>query len=314
MLIRGTNTGIAWHASNPAGPDQYPDGTGFFCVTGACWTNATSLGPVDFMLTYQGDGGLDGSTPRASVVAPNSPTRSSASLTGSGSTSLSPASPQATSARWGPPAGASSASRSRTERIRSWTVPISGCSQGTLLLRLKANTVSSVDPVSGPSAVVPAAAWLVIDRTKPKNGAPRAGFATKTKLLGSKLPVRASWSTGTDGGGAGVWKYEVSKTTDGGAHWTSLGTTQKKNLDYYASASGSLQFRLRAMDWAGNRGSWVKSSVQSPRLVQQTSSNVTYSSGWTTLLGRPTPAAPPASPTTTGSGPATRSAARPSPS
>jgi hypothetical protein len=284
VLIRGTNTGIAWHASNPAGPDVYSEGTGFFCVIGACWTDATSFGPVDFMLTYQGDGGLMGSTPRASVVAPNAPTRSSSfsykvqfDKEVSGLTAVDFSKSGTAS---GCVIGAPVADATRT----TWTVPVSGCSQGTLLLTLKANSVVSDDPVPGPSATVPAAATLVIDRTKPKNGAPRAGFATNTPLLGSKLPVRASWSTGTDAGGAGVWKYEVSRSTDGGAHWTTIKTSQKLNLDYYASASGTLQFRLRAIDWAGNRGSWIKGSVQNPRLVQQTSSNVTYSGGWTTLI------------------------------
>ena len=284
VLIRGTNTGIAWHASNPAGIDQYPDGTGFFCVIGACWTDATSLGPVDFMLSYAGDGGLMGSTPRASVVAPSSPTRASAfsykvqfdkEVNGLAAGDFSK-----TGTATGCVIGVPVPDGTRT----TWTVPVTHCSQGTLLLTLKAGSVTSDDPVIGPSATVPAAATLRIDRKNPSNGAPRASFATKKALLGTKLPVRASWSTGADTGGAGIWKYEVAKTTDGGAHWTSLGTTQKSSLDNYVSASGSLQFRLRAIDWAGNRGSWVKGSVQSPRLVQQTSSNVTYSSGWTTLV------------------------------
>ncbi|HEY3335558.1 MAG TPA: hypothetical protein VGK16_10030 [Candidatus Limnocylindrales bacterium] len=286
VLLRGTNSGIAWHASSPTGPDQYPDGTGFFCVVGACWTNATSLGPVDFMLSYEGDGALMGSTPRASVVAPSSPTRASAfgykvrfDKPVSGLTASDFAkSGSATGCTIGAPV----ADGSRT----TWTVPLSGCSHGTLGLTLRAHSVLSDDtsPVSGPAAPVPAAATLTIDRTKPANGKPAAGLATKSTLLGSKLPVRTSWSTGTDGGGAGVWKYEVAKTTDGGLHWTSLGTTQKRSLDAYASPSGTLQFRLRAIDWAGNRGAWVKGPLQTPRLVQQTSSNVTFSSGWTTLV------------------------------
>lgn len=284
VLIRGTNPGIAWHASNPTGPDQYANGTGFFCVTGDCWSDATSLGPVDFMLAFESDEWLMGAKPRASVVAPSSPTRASAftykvqfdtpvsGLTASDFIKNGTAT--------GCTIGAPVADASRT----TWSMRVSGCSQGTLLLTLKANSVTSDEPLSGPAITVPAAATLTIDRTRPRNGAPRASLATNTPLSGTKLPVRASWSTGTDSGGAGVWKYEVAKSTDGGVHWTSLGTTQRRTLDNYASPSGTLQFRLRAIDWAGNRGAWVKGTVQTPRLVQQTSSRVTFSAGWTTLV------------------------------
>ena len=37
------------------------------------------------------------------------------------------------------------------------------------------------------------------------------------------------------------------------------------------------------MDWAGNKGAWVKSATLRPRIVQQTSTNAKFSSGWTTL-------------------------------
>ncbi len=269
MLIRGTNTGIAWHASNPAGTDQYPDGTGFFCVIGACWTDATSLGPVDFMLTYAGrrrPHGLHAAGERRRAELADA--RERFQLQG-----------PVRQDRHRPHGRRLQQERhcdglhDRRPRRRSRRDDLDRA--GERLLEGHA----APDPQGGhrrlrrprgrPQRVVAAAATLRIDRTEPGNGAPRAGFATKKALLGSKLPVRASWSTGTDTGGAGVWKYEVAKTTDGGAHWTSLGATQKQSLDYFASASGTLQFRLRAIDWAGNRGPWIKGSVQTPRLVQQ---------------------------------------------
>jgi len=284
VLIRGLNKGIAWHASSPGGADPYANGKGWFCVIGACWTDSSPSGAVDFTLTVNGSSALDLAPPRVSVVAPNGPTRASsfsyrmifeAPVTGLTSGDFS---------KSGTAAGCTLGAPSSGDGGQIWTMGVSGCGQGTLLLTLKANAVKSADDqVAGPTTATPAAALLRIDRTKPLNGAPRAGFATGG-VLTSKLPVRVSWAAGTDNGGAGVARYEVARSTDSGGTWTSLGTTQKVALDVPTSPSGTLQFRLRAIDWAGNRGAWVKGPFLHPRLVQQTSTNVTFSSGWTTLV------------------------------
>lgn len=287
VLIRGTNSGIAWHASTPGGADPYPDGKGFFCVIGNCWTDAGAGGAVDFMLSAGGSSSLMMSQPRASVVAPNAPTRAASftyrtyfdkPVTGLAAGDFS---------KSGTATGCSIGTPTTSDGGSVWAMKVSGCSQGTLRLTLKANSVRSAIPgestVTGPAVATPGPATLRIDRTKPSNGAPKSGFTTGKALSGSKLPVRVSWSTGTDRGGAGVAKYEVSRSTNGGSTWTSLGTTQKVRLDVLASSSGSLRYRLRAIDWAGNKASWRYGPTLAPRLIQQSSSSVAYGGSWTTL-------------------------------
>ena len=47
--------------------------------------------------------------------------------------------------------------------------------------------------------------------------------------------------------------------------------------------SGSILYKVRAVDWANNKGPWVQTPTLRPRIAQQTSPYATFSSGWTTL-------------------------------
>ena len=42
-------------------------------------------------------------------------------------------------------------------------------------------------------------------------------------------------------------------------------------------------YKVRAVDWATNKGPWVQTSTLRPRIAQQTSPHAFFSSGWTTL-------------------------------
>jgi hypothetical protein len=283
VLLRGTNNGISWHASNPALANPYPDGRGWFCVIGSCWSGSSPQGQVDFLLSIGGTSPLFGSI-NASVVAPSGPTRAStfnytiafdkpvSGLTAGDFT------------KTGTATGCSIKAPSSTDGGQTWTLPVGGCSAGTFALTLKANTVHGpeADPGTGPSSATPGPAVLRIDRTKPKVGTPRA-TPSSGPLDGNRIPIKLTWAQGTDAGGAGVWKYQVGQSTDGGATWTLLGESQPQLAVTTAKPSGTTIYRIRAVDWAGNRGAWMKGPTLSPRLVQQTSASITYSSGWTTI-------------------------------
>jgi hypothetical protein len=286
VVLRGVNTGLRWHASMPAGVDQYPEGEGFLCVTGACWTGYTPQGDVDFNAFISGSGPLDGTSPRVSIVAPRGPTK-------------------ATSLTWlvlfdKPVAGLSAGDFTKTggaDRCSigvpsssnggvAWSMTVSGCTPGTLRLALKANAVHSIGEtaqVPGPAVATKSAATLLIDRTKPRGKTPTAVPWVGAPLNASNIPVKLSWSAATDGGGSGVMKYEVGRSTNGGDSWSTLGSGQPTYAAINQPAGGSILYRVRPVDWAGNKGTWVKSATLRPRIVQQTSPNAKFSSGWTTL-------------------------------
>jgi hypothetical protein len=284
VVLRGVNTGLRWHASLPAGTDQYPEGEGFLCATGACWTGYTPQGDVDFNAFISGSGPLDGTAPRVSIVAPKGPTKATSftwlalfdkpvtGLTAGDFTKTG----SADKCSLGVPSTANGG--------LSWSMTVSGCTAGTLRLTMRQNAVRSVgDLVNGPFAATKSAATLRIDRTKPKGTTPKAVPWVGAPLNASNLPVKLSWAAATDGGGAGVMKYEVARSTNGGDTWTLLGSGQPTYAAINQPVGGSILYRVRPVDWAGNKGAWVKSATLRPRIVQQTSTNAKFSSGWTTL-------------------------------
>jgi hypothetical protein len=48
-----------------------------------------------------------------------------------------------------------------------------------------------------------------------------------------------------------------------------------------AASSGTVRYRVRAVDRAGNFGNWLTGPNESPRLVQDTAAAIAYSAGWT---------------------------------
>lgn len=284
VVLRGTNTGLKWHASTPGGADQFSDGEGFLCVTGACWTGHTPQGDVDFVATVYGASALDGSTPRVAIVAPRSPTKASSLswkvLFDKPVTGLTAADFTKTGSADHCSIGVPSTSNGGL----GWSMTVSNCSAGTLRLTLRANAVRSTgDLVLGPLAATRSAAILRIDRSKPHGTTPRATPWVGAPLSGSSIPVKLSWAAASDVGGAGVMKYEIARSTNGGASWTLLGSGQPTYAAINQAASGSILYRVRAVDWAGNKGPWVRTSTLRPRIAQQTSPHVFFSSGWTTL-------------------------------
>jgi len=122
---------------------------------------------------------------------------------------------------------------------------------------------------------------VTIDRTKPTATAPTVAPRTGVSLSGTATPVTLKW-TGADTGGAGVARYELARSTDGGTTWANVSTTlTTTSTNLTVASSGTIRFRVRAVDRAGNIGAWATGAVLSPRLVQQSSTAIAYTSTWT---------------------------------
>jgi hypothetical protein len=158
---------------------------------------------------------------------------------------------------------------------------VTGCATGTVVLALKAGSVQDAAQNTGPSTSI-TAGTVTVDRKAPTVASLIAKLRSGTTLAGPDLRLRLSW-TGSDTGGAGVASYEISRSTDGGSSWASL-STGLTSAAYLVTApsTGSMQYRVRATDKAGNVGAWTTGPVLQPRLVQQTGSAIKYSSTWTT--------------------------------
>jgi hypothetical protein len=162
----------------------------------------------------------------------------------------------------------------------AYTISVTGCSAGTVVLSMKAGAVSD-GSLSGP-AVATSGPSVTIDRTAPTVGAPTVTFRTSTSLVGSTMPIRLSWTAG-DTGGSGVGSSSVSRSLDGGATWTTLASGIAGSTDdLTVSSSGTVRFRIRTVDRAGNPRTGSATAVLTPRLIQQTTSAITYRGSWGT--------------------------------
>ena len=284
VVLRGTNTGLKWHASTAGGPDVYGDGEGFLCVTGACWTDYTPSGDVDFVATLFGDG-LAGTAPRVAIVAPKGPTRASSftwwSLFDKPVAGLTASDFTKTGSADHCTIGTPSTSNGGT----AWSMTVSNCSAGTLRLTMRAGAVSASSEVApaGPAVATKSAATLRIDRSKPHGTTPRGTPWVGAPLSGSSIPVKLAWDAPSDVGGAGVMKYDIARSTNGGDSWTLLGSGQPTYAAITQATGGAILYKVRAVDWANNKGPWAQTSTLRPRIAQQTSPYATFSSGWTTL-------------------------------
>ena len=161
----------------------------------------------------------------------------------------------------------------------AYSVAVTGCSEGTVILALKANSVSDGQANTGPASDVIAAS-VTIDRTKPSTSALTAKPRTGAALSGTLIPLGLTWSGGDNSGGSGLDRYEIERSVDGGT-WAAVAAATGSPASVSAASSGSVRYRVRAVDKADNQGDWAYSRTLTPRLTQQTSSTVTYSGTWT---------------------------------
>jgi hypothetical protein len=157
----------------------------------------------------------------------------------------------------------------------SYTVPVTGCSDGTLTLTLKAASVTD-GTNNGPAADVPAS-QVVIDRTGPATTSITIWPAVGAALSGTKVPLLVGCRSDAND----VTTYTFEKSTDGGLTWTAVATgIDTPSTLVYVPSSGKVRFRASSTDAAGNTGAPRSSSDRSPRLIQQSSSTLSWGGTW----------------------------------
>ena len=105
----------------------------------------------------------------------------------------------------------------------------------------------------------------------------RAGVA----LFGTAIPVAVKWTGSDNAGGSGIARYELEKSLNGGLTWMPVSTAlTSPTTSLTVSSSGTITFRVRAVDVATNMGTWSTGAAISPRLVQNTSSAISYAKTW----------------------------------
>jgi hypothetical protein len=167
---------------------------------------------------------------------------------------------------------------------RTWTVDVTGCGDGTVILALEAGSVLGADGLARPAADVTSTPVLV-DRTAPSVSAPSVTLRTGTSLSSASrtamVPVIVTW-TRIDSGGAPITGYVLQRSTDPGAPWVTVSSTIT-TMSYATTvpSTGTARFRVRADDSAGNQGTPADGRTLTPRLVQQSSTSVRYRGSWT---------------------------------
>jgi len=161
----------------------------------------------------------------------------------------------------------------------SYTVAVSGCTAGKIILSLQPGSVIDTLGGSGPAGAI-SAHWVLYDRTAPVATAPRTVLQVGAPLAGGLLPILLTW-TATDAGASGIRSYDVAQSTDGGAFAVIRSSLPGASLAISLAPGHAYRFEVRATDKATNRGAWIAGSTFTPALVQQTS-GVVYGGTWAT--------------------------------
>jgi spore germination protein YaaH len=170
---------------------------------------------------------------------------------------------------------------------RSWTVTLTGCSAGTVVLGLRAGAVR--DPVGnvGPATQLNAPR-LLIDRARPLTAGVRAalrvGAALESASPGTGLLANLTWSS-TDPGGAGVATWDVARSRDGAPYEVIASGLRHASLAVGVQPGSTYRFRVRARDRAGNVGAWTEGAALRGFLVQQGAGAIAWTGTWKTELG-----------------------------
>lgn len=160
----------------------------------------------------------------------------------------------------------------------SYTIPITGCGTGTLAATLHAGAVRDAAGNAGPTSGK-TSPTVTIDRSPPTVAVPSLKLKTNARVSASGLPVTLRWS-GVDAG-SGIASYAVARSFDGGSTWTVVASgLTSMSMTARVAASGSVRFRVRATDRAGNVGGWSTGPTLRPRLRQQGSHTVHYRATW----------------------------------
>jgi spore germination protein YaaH len=166
----------------------------------------------------------------------------------------------------------------------SWSVTVTGCGQGTVILGIKARSVVDAVGNLGPATQVNAPI-VRIDRTGPTSTAPRitlvSGVALPSTATSAALAATLTWSA-TDPGGAGVRNYDVRRSIDGAAYAAVVTGLPASSMAVTLAPGQAYRFEVRARDNLGNVGAWVAGPSVRAYLPQQTYSGISWKGTWPT--------------------------------
>ena len=164
----------------------------------------------------------------------------------------------------------------------TWKVTVSGCSQGSLALWLRANAVADAVANRGPEERVSLPA-VRIDRTAPTTASLRltlqTGASLGTSSASAGLPASLAWS-GQDRGGAGIASFDIRMSRDGGAFTDVAFANPTASLAISLAPGHAYRFEVRARDRAGNVGAWASGSGTRVALVQEDATPIRYGGTW----------------------------------
>jgi hypothetical protein len=148
---------------------------------------------------------------------------------------------------------------------------------GTLMIAVAAGSATDG---AGNATTASETLAFVVDRTLPTTTAVTAALRVGGRLSGRSIPLTITW-TGSDQGGSGVVRYELALSTNRGTTWRTVSTSlTSASASLSAAPSGSVRFRVRAIDQAGNVGAWATGRSLNPSLVQQSPALVRYFRTW----------------------------------
>ncbi len=120
---------------------------------------------------------------------------------------------------------------------------------------------------------------LCYDTVAPKiTTAPTVALKSKVGPVSSTVPVTVSWA-GKDTT-SGIADYTLYESHDGSG-FSSLGTVTGKSKGLNLAPGHSYKFEVSATDRAGNTSAPTAGTAPTLTLLQENSSAITYSSGWT---------------------------------
>jgi hypothetical protein len=118
------------------------------------------------------------------------------------------------------------------------------------------------------------------DHTKPVVSAVANRPKSAGAFSGSSAPWTIAW-TGRDTS-SGIERYELARSRNGGA-WTTMNVNiRSSSAGVLVSPGSTYRFRVRAVDRAGNIGSWAYSATFKVTAYQQSSTRVRYGGRWST--------------------------------
>lgn len=121
------------------------------------------------------------------------------------------------------------------------------------------------------------------DNIAPVMGTPVTSLRTGLALSSGSVRMAVTWAGNDNTGGSGIAFYTLASSLSGGTTWATVNSSLTTPSDNVRTLpTGTLQFRVMAVDKAGNAGPWTVGPNLMARLVQNTSSTITPVGTWAT--------------------------------